>query len=111
MKSTNLILKELRTERGLTQKELALKLKKSPQQISRYESGEDKIGVDVIHQLAKIFKVQPSLFLGDTQQAPDNDFKSKYEALKVKYDEAVEERTKLFRELLELRSDLSKGKA
>jgi transcriptional regulator with XRE-family HTH domain len=64
MDNIGLIIRELRTREKLTQKELAGKLKLSPQQISRYENGDDEPLIETIHSLAKIFKVDVSYLLG-----------------------------------------------
>lgn len=58
-------LKELRTEFGLTQKELADKLNLTHATISKYEREELDPGKDVLIKLAKYFDVSTDFLLGE----------------------------------------------
>ncbi|MEY7998653.1 helix-turn-helix domain-containing protein [Clostridium sp. Mt-5] len=59
-------LKELRLEKGLTQKELAQKLNMQNTAISKYELNERKPDIDTLNQLAKFFNVSVDYLLGNT---------------------------------------------
>ncbi|USN14074.1 exonuclease [Brevundimonas phage vB_BpoS-Papperlapapp] len=54
-----------RTEIGLTQKALALKMNLTPQQIAKYESGENRLMAGTIHLLAETLQVSPNYFYKD----------------------------------------------
>lgn len=63
-----------RTEIGLTQKALALKMNLTPQQIGKYESGENRMMAGTIHRMAETLKVTPNYFYKDpSSQFPDQD--------------------------------------
>lgn len=55
-------LKSARKLAGLNQKELAAKLEVSPQQIQKYESGENRISAGRLWQVAEVLGLQPSYF-------------------------------------------------
>jgi transcriptional regulator with XRE-family HTH domain len=55
-------LKHQREALHLSQIELAGLLKISPQQLSKYERGVDKIPADRLYQLSKVLKVSPNFF-------------------------------------------------
>ena len=55
---------KLRKERGLTQVELAKKLKAPQSIVSRYERGELRLHGDLLMRLAKILDVTPNDLLG-----------------------------------------------
>ena len=50
-------IKRLRTEKGLTQKDLADRLFVTPQAVSRWENNEAEPSVSTLSQLAKIFGI------------------------------------------------------
>ena len=58
------ILKELRTEKGLTQIDLARELKTYQQNVSEWESGKKKPSMFAIIELAKFFDVTVGQLLG-----------------------------------------------
>lgn len=63
-----------RTEIGLTQKALALKMNLTPQQIGKYESGENRLMAGTIHRMAECLQVSPNYFYKDpTSQFPEVD--------------------------------------
>lgn len=57
-------LKELRQEKGLTQKELATMVKLNQTAIGKYERGELEPNLDMLKQLADIFDVSVDYLLG-----------------------------------------------
>ena len=59
-------LKELRKERGLNQRELALYLKLSPSTIAMYETGQRIPDADTLEKLADYFNVSVDFILGRT---------------------------------------------
>lgn len=58
------ILKQLRTQNGFTQKEMAQKLKMTQQAYSRYERAECQPDIDTLCKLADIFEVSVDYLLG-----------------------------------------------
>lgn len=63
-----------RTEIGMTQRALALAMNLTPQQIAKYESGENRLMAGTIHRLSETLKVSPNYFYKDiTSQFPDKD--------------------------------------
>lgn len=57
-------LRELRLERGMTQKELGVKLKVQKSAISKYEIGRSSLTDDLIAQLCDIFDCSSDYLLG-----------------------------------------------
>ena len=62
---------QLRTEHGLTQKELAEKVDTSPQNIDLYESGKRKINVEILGKVADVFNVSTDYLLGRNKDIKD----------------------------------------
>lgn len=56
--------KELRTERGLSQKQLADKLGVATNTVSQYESGKSKTSIDVLANLAVELDTTTDFLLG-----------------------------------------------
>ena len=52
MKILGAKIKELRTERGLSQKQLAEKIGVAANTVSQYESGQSKTSIDILANLA-----------------------------------------------------------
>ncbi len=59
-------LAKVRREKGVTQVEMAKKLKTSQSMYSRYESGELRVHADTVINIAKILGVTPNEILGIT---------------------------------------------
>lgn len=57
-------IKQLRTSKGMTQKELAEKLHVTPQAVSRWENGEVEPSVSTIGEMADIFEVTADEIIG-----------------------------------------------
>lgn len=57
-------LKQLREERGLTQKELAKGMELSPSMISMYEAGGSYPSVEILIRLSHYFRVSTDYLLG-----------------------------------------------
>lgn len=55
-------IKRFRTLKKMTQPDLAKKLEITPQQLSRYERGEDRAPARTLYQLRKIFGVGTDSF-------------------------------------------------
>ena len=64
-------IKKLRTEQGLTQKQLADKLFVSAQAVSRWENNEVEPSVATITEIAKIFGVSTDVVLGVIESDPE----------------------------------------
>ena len=58
------ILKKLRVQASMTQKELAEKLHVSQNAVFNWENGKREPGLDMIEKIAKLFMVKPSYLLG-----------------------------------------------
>ena len=84
-------LKKLRTERGLTQTELAKLIGTSKQVVCRYESGENTPKVTTADRMAKILHVPLAYLLNEAIDS--------YEEVMEAYSEETEEIQKLFSQL------------
>ena len=62
------ILRELRTQKGLSQDELAEKLFVTRQAVSRWETGETMPNIDSLKLLSKLFDVSINTLLGTPRQ-------------------------------------------
>lgn len=63
--------KQLRIGEGLTQKELAKKLRVSESAVSMWERGERSIGFEKADEIADLFGVSLNEILEDRKSAPD----------------------------------------
>lgn len=72
-------IKGLRTQKGLTQKELADKLHVTSQAVSRWENGEVEPSVSTIGEMAKIFEVTTDEIIGGPQMKPNQKVVTKIE--------------------------------
>ncbi len=68
---TKSILYKLRTEKGLSQDELAQKVFVTRQAVSRWENGETTPGVETLKLLSKFFDVSINTLLGAQRQLID----------------------------------------
>ena len=57
-------IKELRTERGLSQKQLAEKIGVAANTVSQYESGQSKTSIDILANLAVELDTTTDFILG-----------------------------------------------
>lgn len=71
-------IKELRTEKGLTQKDLADKLFVTAQAVSRWEKGEVEPSVSTLSEMSKIFGVSTDELLGIETKEPQVVVKTEY---------------------------------
>lgn len=62
-------LAELRKEKGLTQREVAVKLDFSDKSVSKWESGESMPSVDVLYKLGELYGVKLDYFVTETHTA------------------------------------------
>jgi transcriptional regulator with XRE-family HTH domain len=69
------MIKELRTEKGVTQRELADYLGLTPKMVSFYEKGERFPPQDILNKLADYFSTTVDYILGrsDIRELPSND--------------------------------------
>jgi len=58
------VVRRLRTERGLTQLQLARELNVSPQAVSRWENGSTYPDITLLPEIANFFGVSADLLLG-----------------------------------------------
>ena len=72
-------IKELRTRKGLTQKELADKLHVTSQAVSRWENGEVEPSVSTIGEMAKIFEVTTDEIIAGPEMKPQEKVITKVE--------------------------------
>ena len=78
MKSINEMLKELREDRDLTQKDIAILLGTTQQYYSKYESGLKELPLRHLIALADFYKVPADLILGRIEYASANTDNSEY---------------------------------
>ncbi len=64
MKILGAKIKELRTERGLSQKQLAEKIGVAANTVSQYESGQSKTSIDILANLAVELDTTTDFILG-----------------------------------------------
>lgn len=64
------LIRRYREKNGLTQKELASRLKLSASTIGMYEQNRRTPDLDTLRELAKIFDIPASIFLGVSPQTP-----------------------------------------
>lgn len=70
MKTTiNIVLKELREKKGLTQEEMAKELKISQSAYSYYERGERHPDIEIIMDMAEYFNIPIDLLVGRYKKA------------------------------------------
>lgn len=73
-KSFQSVLRDLRLESGLSQKDLAKAIGITPANISYYESGKAQPRAETIDKLAKFFNVENSIFFDSIDTTPNTDF-------------------------------------
>lgn len=61
-------LKELRQERGLNQKQLALEIKTTQRNISNWENGNSEPDIQMILRMAKFFEVSVDYLLDNNEE-------------------------------------------
>ena len=71
-------LKELRSQKGLTQKELADKLHVSFQTVSKWENGENEPDIATLKELAALFECSVSELVSDVTESKTNGGTKKY---------------------------------
>ncbi len=67
------IIKQLRTERGLTQEQMALEIDISTSYLGMIERGERNISLKNIQEIAKFFKKKPSELLSIVEKELDTE--------------------------------------
>lgn len=70
-------LKDIREDRDLLQKHIAVELKITPQQYQLYESGKRKLPIDLLIKLTKIYKLSADYILALDPELPNPDRKNK----------------------------------
>ena len=71
-------IRAFRKNRGMTLSELARILNKSVPTVSKYESGEVAIGIDVLLDICSCFDIAPGALLPDTSSDPESEDTSRY---------------------------------
>ncbi len=95
-------LKEIRTQRRLSQTDVAQKLGLSFQQVQKYEIGSNRIAASRLFELAQIFEVSPAYFFdglyenAHTDASPSDSGKDIMTALDSIEDDAVKSRIVTF---------------
>lgn len=74
------LIKSLREERGISQREMARLLDLNPGSYNRMENGPGGLKIDLILQIARILEVEPASFLGSSSEE-FNDLWMKFQAL------------------------------
>ena len=95
---TGLFLKELRSERGFTQEQLAELLGVSNRSVSRWETGANLPDLDLLIQISKIFDVELGELV-DGERKNDNMDKKTEETLLKAADYANSENEMMFKKL------------
>jgi len=90
------ILKTLRTNKNLTQKELGEKLNLSKSQITNYETVGFEPSLDTVRQLARFFNVSTDLLLGHSTGTHDETIKETLMEVQNTYYSLNEEQRKSF---------------
>lgn len=100
-------IRELREERGLTQKALAFKLNVVQQTVSRFERNTCSLPADILVQLTKLFHVSADyiLKLSDSRMTAEypvevKRFSEKYMHICLSYDRLNKENQRLVSELI-----------
>ena len=104
-------LKELRQEKKLSQKEIALELQVPPRTYQRWENGESQIKPDKAQALAEHFGVPVGYLLGYSEQLPDPEFEKQNNAKLIGlFDKIIDDpttRDELFPEIDKIMKDVS----
>ncbi len=84
-------IQEVRTEKGLKQDYIATELRINRPNISKYETGETAIPLDILKKISKILDTSTDYLLGLTEckKAPDTDYRALCDAIGID-DTAVE---------------------
>lgn len=76
-------LKELRLEAGLTQKELAIAINTSQQNIGLYENGKRNPKREILNRISKYFNVSINYLLGNSEiRNPEKEIELDFEKVK-----------------------------
>lgn len=62
---------ELRKQRGFTQKQVAKYLGISQKQLARYEKGREKISIDILERLARLYGCDYKYLLDDNESSSE----------------------------------------
>lgn len=77
-KTTSDLLRDLREDKDMSQREVAEVLGISQQQYSQYESGLSELSLRYFSKLAELFDVSADYLLGRTERSKDKSFKNVY---------------------------------
>lgn len=81
MKQYAHMIKQIRKEKGLTQKELAGMIHVSQQAIARYESQKAEPSLDVLQALSKALGVPPGIFIDKDSVSAEQEYLALYRSL------------------------------
>ncbi|OOQ57506.1 hypothetical protein BC343_14715 [Mucilaginibacter pedocola] len=73
MKTVGQLIRDTRTERKITQAELAKRLGVSIPAISKIESGVTDVNLSRVHQIAEVLEIDVLILLGSQPKNSDND--------------------------------------
>lgn len=79
-------IKYLRTEKGITQKELASKLGTSQQNLAQYENGKRKPKLETIQKIANALNVDPLVLIGQISETLSDNLKTEPNIEKAYFD-------------------------
>ncbi|MCD7806478.1 MAG: helix-turn-helix transcriptional regulator [Lachnospiraceae bacterium] len=110
-------LKDLRSNRGLTQERLAEEIGTSQQTISRIEAKGDLIPVDLLIRLSRYYNVSVDYLLGlseekynQTSRDRMSEYMEKYDAEFTKYDSLAPEYQEIVKSVIRTLSDIQEKK-
>ncbi len=100
-------LQKLRTQRNMTQKELATQLNIKQQAVSQYETGTSLPKIDVILKMSQIFNVSIAYLIGITEDTNNVDLPDDVIKLLEIYDSLPIDRKNISIELLKVLKNTS----
>lgn len=89
MKQYAHMIKKIRKEQGLTQKELAQMIHVSQQAIARYESQKAEPSLDVLQALSKALSVPAGVFVDENSVSTEQEYLALYRSLSSENKEKV----------------------
>lgn len=96
-------LRKRRLDLGMSQKELAEKVKVTFQQIQKYEKGLNRIGVSRLYEFCQILQVKPSYFFQDFKY--NSDVASNFGKIAENHDGSIDDIAVLISKFKQIRDE------